>query len=223
MNTPQRNAVILLSGGLDSATVLAIARHDGWRCHALVIDYNQRHRHELDAARRVAEHLGTASVVVMPLDLRLFGASALTADIAVPKHAEQAGIPVTYVPARNTIFLAIAGAMAESLAAQAIFIGVNAIDYSGYPDCRPEFYDEVAQVLRLGSKVGTAYNVPMRIEAPIIAMTKADIVRYALEIGAPIELTWSCYAGDETPCGACDSCMLRANGFRDAGVEDPAA
>lgn len=222
MNTSQRNAVILLSGGLDSATVLAIARQEGWVCHALVIDYNQRHRHELDAARRVAEHIGAASLTIMPLDLRLFGASALTADIAVPKHAEHAGIPVTYVPARNTIFLAIAGAMAESLAAQAIFIGVNAIDYSGYPDCRPEFIEQFERTLTLGTKQGVEGS-PIRIIAPLASLTKAQIIARGTAMGVDYALTHSCYdpSSSGLACRVCDSCVLRSRGFEQAGIPDP--
>lgn len=236
--------MVLLSGGLDSATVAAHAVREGHQVRAITIGYGQRHARELRSARAIAERL---NIPLLEVDAgfyaQLASHSALTDTglHALPLHREQANmsleIPITYVPLRNTFFVTLAAAALESRLLEliekdgvppatlqgAIYVGANAIDYSGYPDCRPEFYDEVAQVLRLGSKVGTAYNVPMRIEAPIIAMTKADIVRYALEIGAPIELTWSCYAGDETPCGACDSCMLRANGFRDAGVEDPAA
>ena len=236
--------MVLLSGGLDSATVAAHAVREGHQVRAITIGYGQRHARELRSARAIAERL---NIPLLEVDAgfyaQLASHSALTDTglHALPLNREQANmsleIPITYVPLRNTFFVTLAAAALESRLLEliekdgvppatlqgAIYVGANAIDYSGYPDCRPEFYDEVAQVLRLGSKVGTAYNVPMRIEAPIIAMTKADIVRYALEIGAPIELTWSCYAGDETPCGACDSCMLRANGFRDAGVEDPAA
>jgi 7-cyano-7-deazaguanine synthase len=237
------HAIVLLSGGLDSATVAAHAVREGHEVRAITIGYGQRHARELRSARAIAERLG---IPLLEVDAgfyaRLASHSALTdtALHALPQNREQANmsldIPITYVPLRNTFFVTLAAAALESRLLEliekdgvapatlqgAIYVGANAIDYSGYPDCRPEFYDEIAQVLRLGSKVGTAYNVPMRIEAPIIAMTKADIVRYAMEIGAPIELTWSCYAGDEVPCGTCDSCILRANGFRDAGVEDPA-
>lgn len=221
-----KKAVVLLSGGLDSATTLAIARHEGFECYALSFAYGQRHAIELEAAARLAQALGAAGHRVAHIDLRIFGGSALTADIAVPKHRGNTeigtGIPITYVPARNTIFLSFALAWAEVLGAADIFLGVNALDYSGYPDCRPEFYDAVTETIRLGSKVGTAYNVPIRIEAPIITMSKADIVRYGTELGAPLELTWSCYAGGDTPCGACDSCELRAAGFAAAGIPDPA-
>ena len=222
MNTPVRHAVILLSGGLDSTTVLAIARQEGWRCHALAIDYNQRHRHELDAVRRVSEHMGVASLTIMPLNLRAFGASALTADIAVPKHAERAGIPVTYVPARNTIFLAIAGAMAESLAAQAIFIGVNAVDYSGYPDCRPEFIEQFERTLALGTRQGVEGS-PIRIFAPLVSLTKGQIIARGTALGVDYSLTHSCYdpSPDGLACGVCDSCVLRRRGFEQAGFPDP--
>ncbi len=236
--------MVLLSGGLDSATVAAHAVREGHEVRAITIDYGQRHLRELRSARAIAERL---SIPLLEVDAsfyaKLASHSALTDQAlhALPQNREQANmsidIPITYVPLRNTFFVTLAAAALESRLLElierdsvapatlqgAIYVGANAIDYSGYPDCRPEFYDEIAQVLRLGSKVGTAYNVPMRIEAPIIAMTKADIVRYAVELGAPIELTWSCYAGDEVPCGTCDSCVLRANGFRDAGMADPAA
>jgi 7-cyano-7-deazaguanine synthase len=237
------HAMVLLSGGLDSATVAAHAVREGHQVRAITIGYGQRHLRELKSARAIAERL---DIPLLEVDASFYAElashSALTdtALHALPKNREQASmaleIPITYVPLRNTFFVTLAAAALESRLLEliekdgippatlqgAIYVGANAIDYSGYPDCRPEFYDEVAQVLRLGSKVGTAYNVPMRIEAPIIAMTKADIVRYAMQLGAPIELTWSCYAGEERPCGECDSCVLRANGFRDAGIPDPA-
>ncbi len=237
------HAIVLLSGGLDSATVAAHAVREGHEVRAITIGYGQRHVRELRSARAIAERLGIPLLEVdAAFYAKLASHSALTDQALhdLPQNREQANmsldIPITYVPLRNTFFVTLAAAALESRLLElierdgvapatlqgAIYVGANAIDYSGYPDCRPEFYDEIAQVLRLGSKVGTAYNVPMRIEAPIIAMTKADIVRYAVELGAPIELTWSCYAGDEVPCGTCDSCVLRANGFRDAGIADPA-
>lgn len=216
-------AVILLSGGLDSATVLAMAKRDGRECHALSIVYGQRHGVELDAARRVADAIGVAEHVIHTLDLRVFGASALTGDIDVPKDVVGApGIPVTYVPARNTIFLALALGYAEARDAQEIWIGVNALDFSGYPDCRPEFIDAFQQVILKGTRSGVEHGQP-RLIAPLLHMTKADIIRRGLTYGVDYALTHSCY--DPTPdgraCGHCDSCLLRRRGFMDAGVDDP--
>jgi 7-cyano-7-deazaguanine synthase len=221
-----RPAVTLLSGGLDSTTTLAIARRDGFDCHALTIDYGQRHRVELEAARAVAGRLGARDHVILPLDLRRFGGSALTADLAVPKGREPAAmsdIPVTYVPARNTIFLALALAWAETLGAEDIFIGVNALDSSGYPDCRPEFINAFEQLASLGTKAGVEGKSRFTIHTPLIALTKAQIVRRAVELGLDLSLTWSCYdpRPDGRPCGECDSCVLRDKGFREAGVVDP--
>jgi 7-cyano-7-deazaguanine synthase len=225
MNT-ERPAVTLLSGGLDSTTTLAIARRDGFDCHALTIDYGQRHRVELDAARAVAAALGAREHVVVALDLRRFGGSALTADVAVPKGRDPAhmtDIPVTYVPARNTIFLSLALAWAETLGAEDIFIGVNALDSSGYPDCRPEFINAFETVATLGTRAGVEGTSRFAIHTPLIALTKAGIVQRAVELGVDLSLTWSCYdpASDGRPCGACDSCVLREKGFREAGVHDP--
>ena len=222
----ERPAVTLLSGGLDSTTTLAVARRDGFDCHALTIDYGQRHRIELDAARAVATRLGARDHVVIPLDLRRFGGSALTADVAVPKRREPAAmtdIPVTYVPARNTIFLSLALAWAETLGAEDIFIGVNALDSSGYPDCRPEFVNAFEHLATLGTKAGVEGQSRFTIHTPLIAMTKAQIVRRAVELGVDLSLTWSCYdpRPDGRPCGECDSCVLREKGFREAGVTDP--
>jgi 7-cyano-7-deazaguanine synthase len=215
-------AVILLSGGLDSATVLAMAKQDGRECHALSIVYGQRHEIELDAARRVASAIGVAEHVIHTLDLRVFGASALTGDIDVPKDAVGApGIPVTYVPARNTIFLALALGYAEARDAQEIWIGVNALDFSGYPDCRPEFIDAFQQVILKGTRSGVEHGEP-RLVAPLLHMTKADIIRRGVTLGVDYALTHSCY--DPFPdgaCGHCDSCLLRRRGFIDAGVDDP--
>jgi 7-cyano-7-deazaguanine synthase len=221
-----RPAVTLLSGGLDSTTTLALARRDGFDCHALTVDYGQRHHVELAAARAVAERLGARAHVVLPLDLRRFGGSALTADIAVPRdRAPEAmtDIPVTYVPARNTIFLALALAWAETLGAEDIFIGVNALDSSGYPDCRPEYIDAFERMANLGTKAGVEGKRSFTIHTPLIALAKAGIVRLAVELGVDLSLTWSCYdpAPDGRPCGACDSCVLREKGFREAGVLDP--
>ncbi|GAB4275596.1 MAG: 7-cyano-7-deazaguanine synthase QueC [Deferrisomatales bacterium] len=219
-------AVVLLSGGLDSATCLAIARAEGYRCHALSFAYGQRHAFELDAARRVARALGAAAHHVATIDLRAFGGSALTDDIAVPKpaRAEDIGarIPVTYVPARNTIFLAFAVAWAEVLGAGDIFIGVNALDYSGYPDCRPEFLEAFERVANLGTKAG-AEGARFRIHAPLLRWTKAEIIRKGTELGVDYALTHSCYDPDDRgrACGGCDSCLLRKKGFAEAGVPDP--
>jgi 7-cyano-7-deazaguanine synthase len=217
------HAVILLSGGLDSATVLAMAKAEGRVCHALSIVYGQRHGVELQAARRVADAAGVAEHVVHALDLRVFGASALTGDIDVPKDAVGApGIPVTYVPARNTIFLSLALGYAEARDAAEIWIGVNAVDFSGYPDCRPEFIDAFQQVILKGTRSGVEHGEP-RLVAPLMHMTKAEIIRRGVELGVDYALTHSCY--DPTPggaaCGHCDSCILRRNGFEEAGLPDP--
>jgi 7-cyano-7-deazaguanine synthase len=216
-------AVILLSGGLDSATVLAIAKRDGRECHALSIVYGQRHSIELEAAKRVAAESGVAEHVVHSLDLRVFGASALTSDIDVPKDAVGApGIPITYVPARNTIFLALALGFAEARNAEEIWIGVNALDYSGYPDCRPEFIDAFRRVIETGTRSGVERGEP-RLVAPLLHMTKADIIRRGVELGVDYAITHSCYdpTADVRACGHCDSCLLRRKGFIDAGVDDP--
>ena len=217
-------AVCLLSGGLDSSTCLALARRDGFACYALTFDYNQRHAVELDAARRVAAHLGAVEHRVVKLPV--FQGSALTDDIAVPKHASAAeiagGIPVTYVPARNTVFLAIALAWAETLAASDIFIGVNALDYSGYPDCRPEFIAAFERMANLGLQATVEGRLHIRIHTPLSGLTKAGIVRLGHELGLPFGLTHSCYDPDPRgrPCGHCDSCLLRRKGFEEAGLED---
>jgi len=221
-------AVCLLSGGLDSATCLALARRDGFDCYALSFDYGQRHLIELEAARRVASALGATTHRIAKIDLRIFGHSALTSDIAVPKgRDEQAmgeGIPVTYVPARNTIFLSFALAWAEVLESSDIFIGVNALDYSGYPDCRPEFIEAFEKMSNLATKTGVEGTTHMRIHTPLIRLAKADIVKLGAETGVPFGLTHSCYDPDAEgrPCGACDSCLLRAKGFREAGIADDA-
>jgi 7-cyano-7-deazaguanine synthase len=221
-------AVCLLSGGLDSATCLAHARRAGFECHALSFDYGQRHRVELEAARRVAAALGAHDHRVAKIDLRIFGQSALTDDIAVPKGRDEAAmnreIPVTYVPARNTIFLSFALAWAEVLEAGDIYIGVNALDYSGYPDCRPEFIHAFEQMSNLATKAGVEGRTLIRIRTPLIELSKAQIVSLGRDLGVPFELTHSCYDPDASgrPCGACDSCVLRAKGFREAGFPDPA-
>jgi 7-cyano-7-deazaguanine synthase len=220
-------AVVLLSGGLDSATALAIAKTEGFDIYALSFQYGQRHAYELDAARRVAAALGASDHVIATIDLRVFGGSALTSDIDVPKHrpveAMSANIPITYVPARNTIFLSFALAWAEVLGAQDIYMGVNALDYSGYPDCRPEYIEAYMRMANLAVKVAVEGDWRLTIHTPLIAMTKADIIRAGLKLGIDYGLTSSCYdpAADGAPCGACDSCQLRLKGFREAGVEDP--
>ena len=216
-------AVILLSGGLDSATVLAIAKREGRECLALSIVYGQRHAVELEAARRVASAIGVAEHVVHSLDLRVFGASALTSDVDVPKDAvDSPGIPVTYVPARNTIFLSLALGFAEARDANEIWIGVNALDFSGYPDCRPEFIDAFQLVVRTGTRSGVEHGEP-HIVAPLLHMSKADIIRRGTELGVDYGITHSCYdpAADGAACGHCDSCLLRSRGFAEAGVPDP--
>jgi 7-cyano-7-deazaguanine synthase len=216
-------AVILLSGGLDSATVLAMAKHAGRECHAISFIYGQRHGVELAAAKRVAAAQGVAEHLVFPLDLRLFGGSALTSDIDVPKDAVGApGIPVTYVPARNTIFLALALGYAEVREAGEIWLGVNAVDFSGYPDCRPEFLDAFQRVIETGTKTGVEKSEP-RIVAPLVELSKADIIRRGAELGVDYGLTHSCYDPDAAgrACGHCDSCLLRRKGFEEAGVPDP--
>jgi 7-cyano-7-deazaguanine synthase len=219
-------AVCLLSGGLDSSTCLALARRDGYECYALSFDYGQRHRIELDAAARVAESLGVAEHVVARIDLRMFGHSALTAEIDVPKARSLDdmghGIPITYVPARNTIFLSFALAWAEVLDASDIFIGVNALDYSGYPDCRPEFIEAFERMANLATKAGVEGRTRVRIHTPLIQLSKAEIVKLGRELGLHFDLTHSCYdpAPNGKPCGQCDSCLLRRKGFEEAGIED---
>jgi 7-cyano-7-deazaguanine synthase len=221
-------AVVLLSGGIDSSTAMAMARRDGFAVHALTFRYGQRHAAEIEAARRVARSLGAAPHVVVSFDLRLFGGSALTADVDVPKDrsvAEMAGdIPITYVPARNTIFLSFALAWAETLAAVDIFIGVNALDYSGYPDCRPEYIEAFQRLADLATKAGVEGHQRLRIHTPLIRMTKAEIIRTGAALGVDYGLTLSCY--DPAPdgaCGRCDACLLRLKGFAEAGLRDPVA
>jgi len=221
-------AVVLLSGGLDSATTLAVARAEGFAVHALSFRYGQRHGIELEAASRVAAHLGATAHHVAEIDLRALGGSALTAELPVPKdrpvQAQGAGIPITYVPARNTIFLAYALGWAEVLGAADLFIGVNALDYSGYPDCRPEYIAAFERMANLATRAATEMGRVLRIHAPLIALTKAEIIRRGVELGVDYALTRSCY--DPGPhgegCGRCDSCQLRLKGFREVGVEDPA-
>jgi 7-cyano-7-deazaguanine synthase len=220
-------AICLLSGGLDSTTCMAVARRDGYRCYALSFDYGQRHRIELEAASRVAATLNTVEHRVVHIDLRAFGGSALTDDIAVPKsrsgHEISSGIPITYVPARNTIFLAFALAWAEVLEASDIFIGVNAIDYSGYPDCRPEFIEAFEKMANLATKAGVEGRTRIHVHAPLLRLSKAGIIQLASELGVDFSLTHSCYDPDPSgrPCGQCDSCLLRKRGFAEAGIVDP--
>jgi 7-cyano-7-deazaguanine synthase len=227
MTKSPRPAVVLLSGGLDSATALAICRHQGFVPYALSFRYGQRHEIELEAARAVAEATGVGRHVVAEIDLRLFGGSALTADVDVPHRPSvdhlDAGIPVTYVPARNTIFLSFALAWAETLGASDIFIGVNALDYSGYPDCRPEYIAAFERMADLATKAGVEGRQRMTIHTPLIDLTKADIIRLGTSLGVDYALTHSCYDPDqaERPCGSCDSCLLRAKGFSECGRADP--
>ena len=228
MTTPQQKpAVVLLSGGLDSATVAAIAASEGFRVHALSFAYGQRHSFELEAARQVAKRLGVAQHRIATIDLRAFGGSALTDNIDVPKGRSAAemedGIPVTYVPARNTIFLSFALAWAEVLGASDIFIGVNALDYSGYPDCRPEFIRAFEHLANLATKAGVEGRQRLNIHTPLMQLTKAQIIRRGMELGVDYSLTSSCYdpASDGGPCGQCDSCVLRRKGFRENGIDDP--
>ena len=225
--TPRRPAVILVSGGLDSATILAIALSEGFESCALTFDYGQRHRSELQAARRVCAAADVKRHVVFPLNLRVFGGSALTDDFDVPKDRSEdemeSGIPITYVPARNTGFLSVALGWAEVLGAADIFIGVNAVDYSGYPDCRPEFIAAFAGLANLATKAGVEGASRYEIHTPLISLTKADIIRRGTELGVDYGLTLSCYDPDERgrPCRHCDSCQLRAKGFQEAGLPDP--
>ena len=217
----------LLSGGLDSATVLAIARSEGYELHALSFSYGQRHIVELDAARRVASAIGVADHRIAKIDLRVFGGSALTGDFAVPKWrtADEMShdIPITYVPARNTIFLSFALAWAEVLGSSDIFIGVNALDYSGYPDCRPEFIAAFEKMANLATKAGVEGRQALVVHTPLIALTKAEIIRKGIALGVDYGLTSSCYdpSASGEPCGECDSCLLRRKGFRENGIEDP--
>jgi 7-cyano-7-deazaguanine synthase len=219
-------AVVLLSGGLDSTTVMAIARSEGYELYAVSFNYGQRHLVELEAAQRVSTMLQAKEHLVVEVNLRQIGASALTSEEDVPKDRSlpdmSQGIPPTYVPARNTIFLALAVAWAEALGARHIFIGVNALDYSGYPDCRPEYIEAFTRMANLGTRAGIE-GQGFEIHTPLISMTKAEIIRRGLELGVDYSLTHSCYdpSPEGTPCGSCDSCLLREKGFREAGVEDP--
>ena len=219
-------AICLLSGGLDSATCLALARREGYACYALSFDYGQRHSVELEAAARVARSLGAERHQVVEIGLDKFGGSALTSDIAVPKarslEAMSEAIPLTYVPARNTIFLSLALAWAEVLKSSDIFIGVNALDYSGYPDCRPEFIEAYERMANLATRAGVEGRTRLRVHTPLIRLSKAEIIRLAAELGVPFALTHSCYdpRPDGSPCGECDACLLRRKGFAEVGIED---
>jgi 7-cyano-7-deazaguanine synthase len=221
-----RKAVVLLSGGLDSTTVLAYAKNAGYEIYAISFQYGQRHGVEIEAARRVAEAQDVAKHVVCEIDLRVFGGSALTADVDVPKHDSALeiadDIPVTYVPARNTVFLSFALAYAEVSGANDIFIGVNALDYSGYPDCRPEYIEAYQRMANLATRAGVEGNT-VKIHTPLIALTKAETVELGLSLGVDYSLTSSCYDPDDRgrPCGHCDSCLLRIRGFEEAGTSDP--
>ena len=223
----KRKAVVLLSGGLDSTTTLAIAKNDGFAAYALSFLYGQRHRVEIDAARSIAERMGVAQHIVLPIDLRQFGGSALTADIPVPKDRSldemDQSIPITYVPARNTILLSFALAWAEVLGACDIYLGVNALDYSGYPDCRPEYIRAFEDMANLATKAAVEGRQKLHIHTPLIHMSKADIIRRGLELGVDYGLTISCYdpSADGAACGRCDACLLRAKGFAELGLEDP--
>jgi 7-cyano-7-deazaguanine synthase len=216
-------AICLLSGGLDSATCLAVARSEGFTCYTLSFDYGQRHRIELEAASRIAVQLGAEQHRIIRVDLRAFGGSALTADIDVPKDGLSAGIPITYVPARNTVFLSFALAWAEVLDASDIFIGVNAIDYSGYPDCRPEFIEAFERMANLATKTSVEGRTHLKIHTPLIHLSKCAIIKLGTELGLDFGLTHSCYDpdGKGRACGLCDSCRLRLQGFTQAGIQDP--
>jgi len=217
-----KRAVVLSSGGLDSTTVIAIAQSEGYECYSLSFDYGQRHRSELHAAERVAQHMQVKAHKTVSLDLRSIGGSALTDDAIDVPETETDGIPVTYVPARNTVFLSIALGWAEVLDADAIFIGVNAVDYSGYPDCRPEYLDAYAQMAALATKAGVE-GKPIELKAPLLNLSKAEIVKAGTKLGVNYSLTVSCYqaTADGKACGKCDSCRLRAAGFKEAGLSDP--
>jgi 7-cyano-7-deazaguanine synthase len=225
---PRPKAVVLLSGGLDSTTTLAIALAEGFEPHALTFRYGQRHEIEVEAARRVARRFGVARHVIVPIDLRQFGGSALTADVDVPKGRNLdeigTGIPITYVPARNTIFLSYALAFAEVLESGDIFLGVNALDYSGYPDCRPEYIEAFQRMANLATKAGVEGRTRLKIHTPLIQLTKAAIIRRGLELGVDYAETLTCYDPSPTgeACGACDACLLRLKGFTENGLEDPA-
>ncbi|MEW6410276.1 MAG: 7-cyano-7-deazaguanine synthase QueC [Nitrospirota bacterium] len=229
-----RKAVVLLSGGIDSTTTLAIANSEGYEVYALSFNYGQRHSHELEAAKRIAEYFGVKEHLIMDIDLRAIGGSALTSETEVPKKSAEVLIPVTYVPARNTIFLSFALAWAEVINAEDIFMGANVIDYSGYPDCRPEYIEAFEKMANLATKAGVEGKMRFRIRTPLISLTKAEIIKKGIELGVDYSITWSCYDPQPAtpsafslqpsafvPCCRCDSCILRAKGFKEAGVNDP--
>src|SRR6266571_5128856 len=221
----QKKAVVLLSGGLDSTTTLGIAYHEGFELYTLSFDYGQRHQREVEAAAAIAHHYQVQQQRIVTIDLRAFGGSALTADIAVP-HGQSfdqmsQNIPITYVPARNTIFLSFALAYAEVTGANDIFLGINAIDYSGYPDCRAEYLEAYERMANLATKATTQDGRTFHLHAPLLHMNKAEIIRRGVELDVPYQLTWSCYEGGDLACGTCDSCLLRLNGFAEAGLKDP--
>ena len=218
-----KKAVVLLSGGLDSSTVMAIAKHMGYDVYGLTLIYGQRHVKEIESARKVADHLGASEHRVIELPKGLFSGSSLTYDSEIPMNndiEELSGIPSTYVPARNLVFLSIAVSWAEAIDADAVFIGVTAVDYSGYPDCRPEFIESFRRTSGLATKKGVN-GTPIGIITPIIEMSKSEIIRKAVDLGLDLGLTWSCYSGGEKACGRCDTCQYRLKGFREAGLEDP--
>lgn len=220
-----KKAVVLISGGLDSATTAAIAKHEGYDIYAISFDYGQRHAREIESAKAIADSLGAVDHLTISFDMRKIGASALTTEINVPTDRTDAeissGIPITYVPARNTIFLSFALSYAESIGAQDIFIGVNQVDYSGYPDCRSEYIDAFEKMANLATRAGVEGEFAFHICTPLISLTKADIIRKGLELGVNYSLTWSCYQGGEKACGRCDSCKIRLAGFAQAGAIDP--
>jgi len=222
-----KKAIVLLSGGLDSSTALAIANQQGFELHTLSFDYGQRHQREVEAAQALANHYHVQQQQRVAIDLRIFGGSALTSDTPVPhgRSVEDMShdIPITYVPARNTVFLSFALAFAEVTGADDIFLGINAIDYSGYPDCRPEYLEAFERMANLATKATTQDGRTFHIHAPLMYMNKAEIIRTGTELGVPYELTWSCYEGHQEACGVCDSCILRLNGFAEAGRTDPIA
>lgn len=218
-----KKAVVLLSGGIDSSTTLAIAKNAGFKIYALSFNYNQRHKKELESAKKIAAAFEVEQHLIIEFNLRNIGGSALTSEIDVPKdRAQNTDIPITYVPARNTIFLSFALAWAETLNVEDIFIGANVVDYSGYPDCRPEYLNAFEQMANLATKASVEKKMKFKINAPLVKMTKAEIIKKGLELGIDYSLTWSCYdpKSDGRPCGACDSCVIRAKGFKDAGTKD---